>query len=106
MKFEIVQSEYGPIRGVYKESALGTNYVSFQSIPYMKAPLGKLRFRDAQPMVKWSSPFDASVEATTYCALNFANGECEGQEDSGVLNIFTKNVTPAKLYPVIIWVNQ
>ncbi|KAG5681806.1 hypothetical protein PVAND_011214 [Polypedilum vanderplanki] len=105
MKFEIVQSEYGPIKGVHKESALGTNYVSFQSIPYMKAPIGKLRFRDAEPMDKWSTPFDASFEATTYYALNFVNGECEGKEDSGVLNIFTKSVKPKKLYPVMIWIH-
>jgi cholinesterase len=104
MKFEIVQSEYGPIKGVHKESALGTDYVSFQGVPYMKAPIGKLRFRDAQPMDKWSAPFDATGEATTYCASNFITGECEGQEDSSVLNVFTKNVKPAKQSPVMIWV--
>lgn len=41
----IVSTEYGPVKGVYSVTVLGVDYVKFQGIPYMKAPLGKLRFR-------------------------------------------------------------
>lgn len=102
-KFEIVYSEYGQIKGVHKNSVLGTDYISFQGIPYMAPPLGKLRFRDAVPPNTWDI-FDATGEAKTYCAINMLTLECEGEEDSGVLNVFTKNLDPSKLYPVMIWV--
>lgn len=39
-----VYTEYGIIEGIKKETNLGTEYISFQGIPYMKAPVGKLRF--------------------------------------------------------------
>ena len=41
----IVSTEYGPVKGVHSVTVLGVDYVKFQGIPYMKAPLGKLRFR-------------------------------------------------------------
>ena len=40
----IVESEYGPIEGIRKESVLGMDYISFQGIPYMKPPVDNLRF--------------------------------------------------------------
>lgn len=65
-----VETEYGPVQGVQKSSALGRDFFSFQGIPYMKAPLGKLRFRDAQPPENWVEPFDASKEPPSYCNSN------------------------------------
>ena len=44
-KFVIVDTEYGPVKGAKKVTVLGNNYINFQGIPYMKAPIGKLRFR-------------------------------------------------------------
>jgi len=41
----IVPTTYGPIEGIEKLSALDKNYFSFQRIPYMKPPVGQLRFR-------------------------------------------------------------
>lgn len=41
----IVSTEYGPVKGIHSVTVLGVGYVKFQGIPYMKAPLGKLRFR-------------------------------------------------------------
>lgn len=46
---EIVNTEYGPIKGDVRLSTLGRKYFNFQGVPYAKAPLGQLRFRDAQP---------------------------------------------------------
>ena len=43
-----VSTEYGPIRGCKKVSVLGKDYFNFQCIPYMTAPIGKLRFRDPE----------------------------------------------------------
>jgi carboxylesterase type B len=43
-QFIIVQTEYGPVKGIKKDTCLGLEYISFQGIPYMKAPEGKLKF--------------------------------------------------------------
>lgn len=103
-KFETVQSEYGKIKGVYKTSVLGHDYVSFQGIPYMKQPLGKLRFKEPQEPEKFKGTFDATGEAVGYISINPVTLQCEGQEDAGILNVFTKNIKPEKLLPVMIWV--
>lgn len=103
-KFEVVQSDSGAIKGVHKTSPLNYDYVSFQSIPYMKPPLGKLRFREPQEVEKWTNTFDATGNAQGYVAINPITLQCEGQEDAGILNVFTKNIKPKKLMPVMIWV--
>ena len=54
-KFEVTSTKYGAVRGIHKTSCLDTDYISFQAIPYMKAPLGFLRFRDAQPPKAWDN---------------------------------------------------
>ncbi|EDS31427.1 serine esterase [Culex quinquefasciatus] len=40
-----VQTKYGPVRGKRSVSLLGQEYVSFQGIPYARAPEGELRFK-------------------------------------------------------------
>lgn len=44
-KFVVVDTAYGPVKGIKKDTSLGQEIVSFQKIPYMKAPIGKLRFK-------------------------------------------------------------
>lgn len=99
--FEIVQSEFGPIKGIHKQLAYDTDCITFQNIPYMKAPIEKLRFREAQPTDKWKEPLDATKEIIEYCPM--IPGQA-GREDAGILNIFTKNLKPEKLRPVMLWV--
>lgn len=88
-KNAIVETEYGPVKGVQKSSALGRNFYNFQSIPYMKAPIGKLRFRDAVPLEKWSEPLDVSGERLSYSIMNVFTGHAEGQEDAGIISVST-----------------
>lgn len=71
----------------------------------MKPPLGKLRFREAQSPRDWSETFDATEEGPSYCMTNFMTGKQEGQENAGTINVFTKNLKPDKLYPVMIWIH-
>jgi carboxylesterase type B len=40
-----VNTTYGSVKGIRKFACYGDEYVSFQGIPYMKPPVGKLRFR-------------------------------------------------------------
>jgi carboxylesterase type B len=104
-KFEIVESEFGPIKGIYKTLLFDTECIVFQSIPYMKAPIGNLRFREAQPTNKWEEPFDATGDILAYYSYVAAIG-LSGQEDAGILNVFTKNLKPEKPTPVMVWVSK
>lgn len=101
--FAIVDTEYGPIKGYKKSSILGMDFFSFQGIPYMRAPVGKLRFRDAEAPDKWTEPFDASQECTFPLRDMFTH-KIVGKEDAGIVNIYTKNIQPSQKFPVMVWV--
>lgn len=103
---EIVETQYGPVRGVHKISCLGTDYISFQGIPYMKAPLGNLRFRDAQPPTPWNEVFNATEEPPSYCQFNMMTRVKEGQENAGIINVYTKSIKSDKSYPVMVFVSM
>lgn len=99
----IVDTEYGPVKGIKKTSVLGRDYFNFQGIPYMKAPIGKLRFRDAEAPDKWSSPFDATVEPSSYVIPNWiTDNKIEGREDAGIINVFTPYLRSDKPLPVMV----
>jgi para-nitrobenzyl esterase len=70
-----------------------------------KAPVGKLRFRDAQAPEKWFEPFDATNEPSNYCISNFLNYQIEGREDAGVINVYTPLLDTKKPLPVMVWVH-
>lgn len=41
----IVETNYGPVRGLKRTSAVGDQFFSFRGIPYAKPPIGELRFK-------------------------------------------------------------
>lgn len=101
-QFVICETQYGPVKGIQALSTLGRDYFSFRGIPYMKAPLGRLRFRDAQPPEIWGSePFDATNEGPCYVMTNFMTGVNDGQENAGVINVYTKSLDHYKKMPVL-----
>ena len=102
--FVIVETEYGPVKGVLKSTVLGMDFYNFQGIPYMKAPVGKLRFRDAQPPEKWTEPLEP--RELTFPIFDFLALKNDGQEDAGIINVYTKNVQPETKLPVMIWVSK
>jgi carboxylesterase type B len=53
----------------------------------MKAPLGKLRFRDAELPEKWTEPLDTTGARPTYTGYSLLSKEVEGQEDAGILTV-------------------
>lgn len=103
-KFVVVETEYGPVKGVQKASTLGRDYFSFRAIPYMKAPTGKLRFRDAQAPDKWIEPKDVSGDRPSYLSYNRMTGEVDGEEDAGIVSVFTPYLKREPL-PVAIYIH-
>lgn len=105
-KNEIVETEYGPVKGIQKPSVLGRTFYNFQGIPYMKAPLGKLRFRDAQPPQRWTEPLDATSEPPGYCMRSFLNYSDGGREDAAILNVYTPYISPkTQPMPVLVFIH-
>lgn len=102
-KFVTVETEYGPVKGVQKSSDLGRNYIDFNVVPYMRAPIGKLRFRDAQTPEKWTKPLDTTGNRPSYFTVNFMTKTCEGQEDAGVLSISTPYLD--RKLPVAVYIH-
>jgi para-nitrobenzyl esterase len=85
----IVATECGQVKGIQKSSILGRNYFRFNSIPYMKAPIGKLRFRDAQSPEKWNETLDSNIDRPSYLLVDRFEKTVAGQEDAGILSIST-----------------
>lgn len=106
VEYPIVQVANGPVKGLKTKSVLGTDFLSFRGIPYMKPPLGKLRFREADSPRDWTEVFDATEEGPSYCMTDFMTGVQDGQENAGTINVYTKNLKPATLKPVLIWVKS
>lgn len=102
--FVVVRTEYGSVKGDKRTTALGDEYCNFQAIPYMKPPLGDLRFKAPVPPESWADVFDATVDCPSYVISEFGTNQMYGQEDAGCMNVFTKNVVPEKLYPVMVYV--
>lgn len=41
----VIETNYGPVRGIKRISAVGDEFFSFRGIPYAKPPVGGLRFK-------------------------------------------------------------
>jgi cholinesterase len=100
----IVQTEHGPIQGVQRITKLGRDYVSFQGIPYMKPPVGRLRFQDPQEPNKWKDPLDVSTENESYCFYHPSEAK-GGQEDAGTINVFVPVNSNSDLLPVMVFIH-
>lgn len=102
MKLEnfLVHTDNGPVQGCERVSIFCRSYGNFQGIPYMKAPVGKLRFRDPQLPEKWSEPLDATNEPPSYFSFHSSKS---GQEDAGVLNVFVPITVQSELLPVLVY---
>ncbi|CRK95644.1 CLUMA_CG009102, isoform A [Clunio marinus] len=102
--FITISTGQGRIKGIHKISNLGRLYLSFQGIPYMKAPIGKLRYRDPEPAGKWTNVFDATNEPPSYCFYHTETSFKGGQEDAGVLNIYIPKTSSSTLLPVMVYI--
>lgn len=104
-KFVNIKTEFGPVRGVQTSTVLGRDIVNFYGIPYMKPPLGKLRFRDPQPLEKWSQTFDASGAKPSYMGFNRMTMDVDGKEDAGTVSVSTPYLNPEKSLPVVCYIH-
>uniref|UniRef100_A0A182QUV2 Carboxylic ester hydrolase n=1 Tax=Anopheles farauti TaxID=69004 RepID=A0A182QUV2_9DIPT len=101
----IVSTRYGPVRGVKKTAATGVEYLNFQKIPYCKPPVGELRFKDLELPEPWKEPLDCSQQGPSGFQFNKLLNKIVGSEDHLYMNVFTKELQPEKLRPVMLWIH-
>jgi carboxylesterase type B len=104
-KFVVVDTEYGPVKGEKKDSMFGLKYLNFLGIPYMAPPVGKLRFRDAQPPEKWTEPLDATKPGSPFCHMDFFTFKAIGDLDGCSINVYTRNIDPEEPAPVMVYIH-
>lgn len=105
-----VEVKQGIIRGQEKYAAGFSNrkYYLFQGIPYAKAPIGSLRFKDPQEPELWSGVRDCLKEGNVAPQHNMLFGYPEGNEDCLYLNVYTPELPGNKNFscmPVMVYVH-
>ncbi|CAH0550113.1 unnamed protein product [Brassicogethes aeneus] len=108
MKDPIVKISSGKIQGKKDFDVNGEEYYCFLGIPYAEPPLGKLRFKDPQPIRPWRNIFDATEEGSACAQVDLITKERIGTEDCLNLNVFTKKISDIKSYdlkPVMVFIH-
>lgn len=100
-----VNTDAGAIEG----SAKG-GVISFKGIPYAAPPVGQLRWREPQPVAKWSGTRRADTFGKACMqkpGLSAENGGEPGElsEDCLTLNVWTPALSPSAKLPVIVWIH-
>ncbi|KAG5667651.1 hypothetical protein PVAND_015625 [Polypedilum vanderplanki] len=104
-KFVTVNTQHGPVKGDRRTTILGMDYINFQGIPYMKAPVGKLRFRAPVEPEKWTETFDATQDCPPFPIYDMMVQKIVGIEDGGRINVFTKELRSTNFYPVLVYIH-
>lgn len=120
---EVVNTQYGQVRGSIKSTETGRTYFNFQGIPYARAPVGNLKFRvtsttffyleqlnisklfqDAQPPIPWHNqpPLNCTTQGPPFWGINGLTGEIVGSFDALHVNVYTNNIRPESPYPVMV----
>lgn len=118
-----IKSSHGEIIGFEMSSPFGFRYKNFLGVPYAKPPIGNLRFKvsktllsrrssssihfeivfqDPEPLEPWTQPLRATRETTPSQKDVFVS-RYVGMEDCLHMNIYTKDVKPIVLQPVMVY---
>ncbi|ETN61217.1 esterase B1 [Anopheles darlingi] len=104
-EYPVVQTCYGPIRGLKKVASTGVNYYNFQRIPYCKPPIGERRFKDLELPEPWTEPLDCSQQGPSGYQYSKLLNKIIGSEDHLYINVYTKQLNPTKPLPVLLWIH-
>lgn len=88
----VIQTNYGPVKGIIKKSLLEDEYFAFQGIPYAKPPIDELRFKAPIPCESWIKTLDATHEKSVPYHVETHIADLQKSEDCLYLNIYSKHV--------------
>ncbi len=98
-----VQIDSGKVKGDTKD---GVTF--FKGIPFAAPPVGPLRWREPQPVAKWSGVRDATEYGYDCMQLPFPSDAAplgtKPDEDCLVLNVWRPEHASARKLPVMVWI--
>ncbi|XP_015108518.1 esterase FE4 isoform X2 [Diachasma alloeum] len=100
---EVVVND-GVISGTVTVTRRGRSVLAFRGIPYAKAPVGPLRFRNPEPVEPWSGTFYADKDPEP-CPQITDDGDAVGDEDCLKLSVYTPKTDPDDLLPVMVYIH-
>jgi para-nitrobenzyl esterase len=98
--------EYANITGGRIQGEVQDGLASFKGLPFAAPPVGALRWRVPQPVVRWSGVRKADTFARA-CIQPWANNSelKRPSEDCLYLNVWTAAATANERRPVMVWIH-
>ncbi|XP_022122536.2 juvenile hormone esterase isoform X3 [Pieris rapae] len=102
-----VTIEQGKLEGVKVKTVTDDcEYYSFKGVPYAEPPIGKLRFLETQPVKPWTGTRKATEHGPICPQFDvFANEKKTGSEDCLYLNVYSPDISPKTLLPVMVFIH-
>lgn len=104
-----VNLKQGVFKGEIIDAGDGRQVYSFRGIPYAKPPVGKLRFKDPEPLEAWHGVKKSFTPPQCPQLLfeSMMKGETEvgGEEDCLYLHVYTPKVCGTDLLPVMVFIH-
>nr|XP_018911064.1 PREDICTED: esterase E4-like [Bemisia tabaci]XP_018911065.1 PREDICTED: esterase E4-like [Bemisia tabaci]XP_018911066.1 PREDICTED: esterase E4-like [Bemisia tabaci]XP_018911067.1 PREDICTED: esterase E4-like [Bemisia tabaci] len=104
----VVKIADGEIAGAEALSWNGRPFYAFQGIPYAAPPIGKLRFKEPQPVKPWIGVWNASTRGSKCYAYDHGTYATVGAEDCLHLNVYTTKLPASNTNPsldVIVFIH-
>lgn len=90
----IVDTIYGPIRGLKRYTIYDDCYYSFEGVPFAQPPIGLKRFKAPQPPKSWTQVLNCTKHRKPQpIQKHYIYQTAIGSEDCLYLNVYTKNVS-------------
>ncbi|KAF5304035.1 hypothetical protein FQA39_LY01820 [Lamprigera yunnana] len=90
-KFPTADTTFGKVMGHYKNSYGKRKFAAFEGIPYIKPPVGDLRFEEPQNPEPWFGVLDATK---TYTCMQNMIFPLNGEEDCVYINVYVPRIQP------------
>jgi para-nitrobenzyl esterase len=99
----IIETEYGKVKGLVKE-----NHIEFMGIPFVKPPIGDLRWKRPQKIEKWEGVVDTTKikpACPQFCILPKETCPKSYSEDCIYLNVYVPKKKFTEPLPVFAYIH-
>ena len=104
----VARTKQGVARGDMWTSRSGRYFNVFRGIPYAKQPVGERRFKSPEALDtqdSWEGAKDFNWEMPHCYQIDLISGFHIGKEECLKLNVFSPDLSPDKLLPVMVWIH-